>query len=66
MPDRIRENPRKIASIWSLGAWWGLFQLYVGIQYVDIFILTFVHVLAAISMTFTVNPVEFDHRGLTC
>lgn len=42
--------------IWLLGVPWALFQIYAGIRYVSILQLTYVHVLAALSMAFALNP----------
>lgn len=42
--------------IWLLGVPWALFQIYAGFRYVTVLQLTYVHVLAAISMAFALHP----------
>lgn len=53
----IRNHPRE-SYLWIIGVSWGLTQLYAGVSYLNVFMLTYIHVLAAISVTFASNPLE--------
>jgi TRAP transporter 4TM/12TM fusion protein len=51
----VRKNPRD-SYLWVIGVVWALVQLYAGFFYMNIFKLTIIHVLSAISVTFAMNP----------
>ncbi|MFB6129450.1 MAG: TRAP transporter permease [Salinigranum sp.] len=53
----------RTAYIWVLGVTWALFQLYAAIGVVHVLTLVHVHVLAAISMAFALNPTPSDRVG---
>ncbi|MGQ3414417.1 TRAP transporter fused permease subunit [Natrinema versiforme] len=42
--------------IWLIGVPWAIFHLYAGLRYVNILTLTYVHVMAATSVAFALNP----------
>lgn len=53
----LREHPRE-SYLWVVGVVWGVVQLYAGLAYLNIFKLTYIHVLTAISVTFASYPLS--------
>lgn len=57
--EAIIQNPREL-YVWVLGFAWSMVHLYAGLRFFDIVILTQLHVMAAISVIFALNPTPHD------